>query len=73
MASEREYLEKLTTGQLTHLLEQDLPGRGQYGMGTVYLICTVLSERNPGHGSPKEVFLRFCEAYADTNEDPPSY
>lgn len=69
MASMREYLEKMTTGQISFLLEQELRGRGQYGMDTLYLICTVLSERNPGHGSPRDVFLRFCEAFADKKED----
>ena len=68
MASEREYLENMTTGQLEHFLEQEVNGREAYTLRTIYLICTVLAERIPGN-TPREVFLRFCKAYADKKED----
>ena len=68
MASEREYLGKLTTGQLEHFLEQEVNGREAYTLRTLYTICTVLAERIPGNTS-RELFLRFCEAYAEKKED----
>ena len=69
MASVRVYLEKMTTGQLEYFLERELSGWGEYNMDTLYLICTILSERDSEHDAPRDYFLRFCEAFADKKED----
>lgn len=69
MASVREYLEKMTSGQMESILERETTIWGEYNMNTIYLICTVLSERDPIRGTPKEYFLRFCESFADKKED----
>lgn len=67
MASEREYLEKMETEQLEYFLEREVCGRETYNLRTLCLICAILAERTP-ENTPREVFLRFCEAYADKKD-----
>lgn len=65
MASLREYLEKMSTGQLDYFLSREVYGWGYNPLSNIYLICTILSEREPQRGSAKDVFLEFAAAYAD--------
>lgn len=68
MASVREYLEKMESEQLERFLDQEVNGWERFPLSVIYVICAILAERRPGD-SPKELFLRFCEAYADKKED----
>ena len=68
MASLREYLEKMSTGQLEYFLSREIYGWDYHSLSTIYLICTILSEREPHRGSARDVFLRFCTAYGDAKE-----
>ena len=65
MASLREYLSKLETKQLEYLLSRESYGADEYPLSTVYLICAVLSVREPHRGSAKDIFLEFAGSYAD--------
>ena len=65
MASEREYLEKMETGQLEHLLFREIYGWDYNPLPTIYLICAILSERDPARGTAKDIFLDFAARYAD--------
>jgi hypothetical protein len=57
----------MTTGQLEYFLEQEIRGRERYTLRTIFVICDILAERTPGN-TAKEVFLRFCKAYADKKD-----
>ncbi len=55
----------MTTGQLENLLYREPRGWETHTLRNLYLICTMLSERAPENGTPREVSLCLCAAYAD--------
>lgn len=65
MASTREYLEKMETGQLEFFLFREIYGWDYNPLSTIYLICAILSEREPCRGAAKDIFLEFAAWYAD--------
>ena len=65
MASIQEYLEKMESGQLEHILAREMYGWDHYPLSTIYLICAILSEREPRRGRAKDLFLEFADRYAD--------
>ena len=65
MASEREYLEKMSTMQLDALLFQELFGREQMRLASILITCEILARREPYRGSAKYIFLEFASRYAD--------
>lgn len=65
MASEREYLEKMSTKQLDALLFQELLGGEQMRLAVIYLTCEILARREPNRGRAKDIFLEFAARYAD--------
>ena len=65
MASVREYLEKMDTERLQYILSREVYGWDNNALSTIYLICAVLSEREPYRGDPKDIFLDFAARYAD--------
>lgn len=65
MASMREYLEKMETGQLEHFLFREIHGWDHQPISGVYLICRTLSEREPHRGSARDIFLDFARQTAD--------
>ena len=65
MASLRDYLEKMETGQLDAFLAQELYGRDHMPLSSIYLICEILARREPNRGSAREIFLEFAGQYAD--------
>lgn len=68
MASEREYLEKMSTEQLEALLVQESYGRALIPLSTIYLLCRILSRRTPIRGTAKDIFLEFARQYADNQK-----
>lgn len=68
MASLREYLEKMETGQLENFLSREICGWDYSPLSTIYLICVILSEREPHRGTAKDVFLEFSGRYADNKD-----
>ena len=70
MASVREYLENMEPGQLEWILEMESRGKPQYNLPTIWLICTVLAGKKPNAGTPKRLFLDFCERFADYRTAP---
>ena len=65
MASIREYLEKLDSEQLENILAREMYGWDHYPLSSVYLICTILSEREPQRGTARDIFLEFAREYAE--------
>ena len=65
MASEREYLEKMSPTQLDALLFQELLGGEQMRLAVIYLTCEILARREPKRGTAKDIFLEFAARYAD--------
>ena len=65
MASEREYLEKMSTMQLDALLFQELFGREQMRLASIFMTCEILARREPHRGTAKDIFLEFASRYAD--------
>jgi len=65
MASVREYLEKMETGLLESFLAREVNGWDYHPLSSIYLICAILSEREPHRGTAKDVFLEFAGRYAD--------
>lgn len=65
MASVREYLENLETGQLENFLSREVFGWGYNPLSSMYLMCQILSERDPARGTAKDIFLEFAVHYAD--------
>lgn len=65
MASVRGYLEKMETGQLEYFLSREVFGWGYHPLSSIYLICQILSERDPARGMAKDIFLEFAARYAD--------
>ena len=68
MATAREYLEKLETGQLESLLTREAYGADKFNLSMIYLICAILSEREPRRGSAGDVFLEFAGRYVSIRE-----
>ena len=68
MASMREYLEKMETGQLEYFLSREVFGWGYNPLSSIYLICRILSEREPHRGTARDIFLEFAANYADQQE-----
>lgn len=62
MASLREYLEKMEAGQLGNFLSRELCGWDYSPLSTIYLICVILSEREPHRGTAKTCFLNSPDA-----------
>ena len=67
-ASIREYLAKLDSGQLENILAREIYGWDSYPLSSIYLICAILSEREPQRGTARDVFLDFTHRYADNKE-----
>lgn len=65
MASEREYLEKMSTNRLDTLLFQELIGREQMRLASILITCEILAQREPHRGTAKDIFLKFAGEYAD--------
>ena len=65
MASEREYLEKMSTNQLDALLFQELIGREQMRLASILITCEILARREPHRGTEKDIFLEFAAEYAE--------
>ena len=65
MASEREYLEKMSTNRLDALLFQELIGREQMRLASILITCEILARREPHRGTAKDIFLEFAGGYAD--------
>lgn len=65
MSSAQEYLRKMETGQLQHLLRQYDLGTMDFSVDAVLLICSILAERDPDKPDVKEAFRRFCREYMD--------
>ena len=53
MASEREYLEKMSTNRLDALLFQELIGREQMRLASILITCEILAQREPHRGTAK--------------------
>lgn len=70
MASMKEYLEKMETGQLEYFLSREIYGWDYNVLSTIYLICAILSEREPHRGTAKDIFLDFAARYADRRGTP---
>ena len=68
MASLQQYLEKLDSGQLESILAREIYGWDHYPLSSVYLICTILSKREPHRGTARDVFLDFAHRYADNKD-----
>ena len=65
MASIRKYLENIDTERLDYFLSREVYGWDYNALSTIYLICAILSEREPQRGNAKDVFLDFAVRYAD--------
>lgn len=60
MATAREYLEKSETGQLESLLTREAYGADKFNLSMIYLICAILSEREPRRGERRECVPGVC-------------
>lgn len=65
MASEREYLEKMSTGQLDYFLNLEAYGRNRLTLSSIYLICEILARRDPVRGTARDIFQEFARQFAD--------
>ena len=65
MASEREYLEKMSTALLDMLLSQEAFGSTRMSLRSIYLVCEILARREPARGTTRDIFLEFARQYAD--------